>query len=248
MSTVTFRGFLMAFVPPYVCDIFVSYAHVDDRPAPGTNTGWVTTLVQGLTWYLAQKLGRSDAFTLWMDHELAGNVPLTPEITAKLHNSATMVLIWSPGYVASAWCQRELDTFLGRLREQPHVRSNVFIVERGPRAQEQQPSALQDLLGYKFWAVDRPGRPPSILGSPQPNPADTRYYDLLNDLSTDLAETLQRLKNAATREQELEGTVFLAEVTDDLDSQRDEVRRYLVQAGLHVVPDTWYSREPSAFQ
>src|SRR4030095_3362903 len=130
MSTVTFRGFLMAFVPPYVCDIFVSYAHVDDRPAPGTNTGWVTTLVQGLTWYLAQKLGRSDAFILWMDHELAGNVPLTPEIMAKLHNSATMVLIWSPGYVASTWCQQELDTFLGRLRERPHVHSSVFIVER----------------------------------------------------------------------------------------------------------------------
>src|SRR4029453_1087542 len=102
MSTVTFRGFLMAFVPPHTCDIFVSYAHVDDRPAPGTNTGWVTTLVQGLTWYLAQKLGRSDAFTLWMDHELAGNVPLTPEITA----NSTTAPRWCLSGLRDMWRQR----------------------------------------------------------------------------------------------------------------------------------------------
>ena len=39
-------------------------------PEPVTQEGWVTTLVRGLKRRLAQKLGRNDAFTLWMDHEL----------------------------------------------------------------------------------------------------------------------------------------------------------------------------------
>jgi len=37
-----------AFVPPFEHDVFVSYAHVDDDPAPGADDGWVSTLVGGL--------------------------------------------------------------------------------------------------------------------------------------------------------------------------------------------------------
>ena len=33
-------------------------------------------------------------------------------------------------------------------------------------------------------------------------------------------------------------SVFLAEVTDDLDAQRDAVQRYIEQAGLRVLPET----------
>jgi hypothetical protein len=35
---------------------------------------------------------------------------------------------------------------------------------------------------------------------------------------------------------------------DDLDSLRDEVMRYLEQAGLNVLPKTWYPRGPTAFR
>jgi hypothetical protein len=89
-----------------------------------------------------------------------------------------------------------------------------------------------------------------------------RYYDLLNDLSCDLAETLQRLKHATPSQtteapaaaisvsiSEIRPTVFLAEVTDDLEAQRDAVQRYLEQAGLRVLPETLYARTPAtAFQ
>ena len=35
----------MPFVPGYRHDIFVSYAHVDDKPLLGAKEGWVTILV-----------------------------------------------------------------------------------------------------------------------------------------------------------------------------------------------------------
>ena len=188
----------MVFVPQYTYDIFVSYARVDDLPESVTQEGWVTTLVRGLKKRLAQKLGRNDAFTLWMDYELAGNVPFTPEIMHTLQHSATLLLILSPGYLASKWCQQEMQTFLRTLRERTHAGSSVFIVERAALGEDRRPPELQELLGYRFWVVDREGRPPRILGDPRPHPDDVRYYDLLNDLSCDLAETLQRLKHATT--------------------------------------------------
>ena len=251
----------MAFVPHYTYDIFVSYAHVDDLPESVTQEGWVTTLVQGLKKRLAQKLGRNDAFTLWMDHELAGNVPITPEIIHTLQHSATLLLILSPGYLASKWCQQEMQTFLHTLRERAHAGSCVFIVERAAFGEGGRPPELQELLGYRFWVADREGRPPRILGDPRPHPDDVRYYDLLNDLSCDLAETLQRLQHTTTGQtteapaaelhvyiSEARPTVFLAEVTDDLDAQRDAVQRYIEQAGVRVLPETLYSRTPAAFQ
>ena len=62
----------MAFVPGYEHDIFVSYAPVDNRPLYGATKGWVTTLIENLKTLLAQKLGSSDAYSLWIDFELAG--------------------------------------------------------------------------------------------------------------------------------------------------------------------------------
>jgi hypothetical protein len=37
-------------------------------------------------------------------------------------------------------------------------------------------------------------------------------------------------------------------VTDDLETERNNVRRYLDQAGVDVVPQAWYSQEPNAFR
>jgi hypothetical protein len=43
-------------------------------------------------------------------------------------------------------------------------------------------------------------------------------------------------------------TIFLAEVTDDLETRREEVRRYLSQAGLNTLPQTYYPRDdPASF-
>src|SRR5262249_17242692 len=41
-------------------------------------------------------------------------------------------------------------------------------------------------------------------------------------------------------------TVYLAEVTEDLDEARDDVRRYHIDAGYGVVPRSLYPRDPAA--
>jgi hypothetical protein len=64
---------------------------------------------------------------------------------------------------------------------------------------------------------------------------------------------LKQLKRAEPRPAELSipasnGAVFLAEVTDDLDEQRNNVKRYLDQAGIAVFPRQACSLEPNAFR
>src|SRR5512135_1378195 len=107
----------MAYVPNYEYDIFVSYAHVDDEPYPGVDAGWVSTLIKCIKTKLSQRLGRSDAYSLFMDHQLARHVKLTPQLMDALHRSAILIVILSPCYVASDWCNREKNTFLQTIKE-----------------------------------------------------------------------------------------------------------------------------------
>ena len=130
------------------------------------------------------------------------------------------------------------------------VGARIFVVEND---QVERPQDLGDLKGYRFWARDPLGRSTRTLGIPQPGPEDRGYFDQLYDLRHDLAEALTRLKADADDVPVPDGAgdrpvVFLAEVTDDLDDQREEVRRYLLQAGLAVVPEGVYPRDEAALR
>jgi hypothetical protein len=176
-----------ALVPGYLHDIFVSYARVDNQPLPGTDKGWVTTLVNGLKNLLGQKLGRIDAYSLWMDYELRGNEPVTPDIAKQLENTAILLVILSPGYLASQWCRLELNRFLAKVGKNS---GRVFVVERD---EVQWPDELSDLLGYKFWVKDAAGKS-RTLATPKPNPHEVEYYQKLDELAHELNDKIKSLK------------------------------------------------------
>ena len=263
----------MAFVPGCEHDVFVSYAHVDDLPFPGTEKGWVTLLIETVEVLLAQKLGRRDAYSLWMDHQLSRHLDLTPEILKHVTSSATVLVVLSPGYLASEWCLREKDSFLATLEASPLAGSRVFLIERDKVGFEERPPEFSDLLGYRFWVQEGQGQPPQTLGVPRPdpsNPRDLRYFDEITRVCTNLADELKRLRQssaqvpaaaragaapspvavAAAAPAAADGrpTAYLAEATDDLDDAAGALRRNLEQAGLRVLPESWYPREPEAYR
>ncbi|MDM8548776.1 toll/interleukin-1 receptor domain-containing protein [Desulfobacterales bacterium HSG2] len=246
----------MAFVPGYKHDIFVSYAWVDNKTNDNTYEGWVSTLVKGLENELARLLGRRDFFSLWKDNrKLSGNEPITPEILETLKHTATMVVIMSPGYIASKWCKIERETFLKRADRRPRPNSRIFIIEYGKVEKDEWPTEFRkDILGYRFW-VQEGKKAPRTLGFPMPNPKDPNdkpYYDRLNDLSNDMAKELKCLKSLADTPTDKPGTrpaVFLAEVPENLFTEHDEVKRYIDQAGFKVLPVTsLYSTDSDAFK
>jgi hypothetical protein len=161
----------MAFVPGYKHDIFVSYAHVDDVPIV-EGPGWVSTFVDRLQRFLAMRLGRADAYSIWMDRRLIGNEPFSDALLHNIRPSAALIIVLSPGYLQSEWCRDETNAFLETVRNKSHADRRVFIVETRPTERSQWPEAFRNLLGYSFWK-DGNNNTPLTLGFPVLDGNDT---------------------------------------------------------------------------
>ncbi len=175
-------------------DIFVSYAHVDNECLPGETDGWVTQLIATLEVYLRQKLGRSEKYTLWRDPELPGNVPLTPEILETVRASEIIVLVLSPGYVASSWCLDELAAFV---KTKGVDSGRVFVIERDKLAESDRPMILADLKGYAFWVADKQqSGVVRTLGTPAMVDYRADYFRQVEDLAIQLVRKLKQIRQS----------------------------------------------------
>jgi hypothetical protein len=213
------------------CDIFVSYASIDNEPLPGIDNGWVTTLIKGLENYLRQKLGGANAYSLWMNDKTPDDTKVPSHVVETIANSATFILILSPSYLNSPRCTLELETFLKNNNPE-----QVFIIERD---QVELPKTLSNSFRYQFWENDRSVS--RTLGMPQPNPTELEYYQKLGDLAGKLSEKLKFLEKPDNcTNQVVSNPIFLAEVSEDLKTQRDEMKRFLEQQGLPVLPNKEY--------
>jgi|GEM_PF-1606515 len=256
-------------------DVFVSYAHVDDQAVCAGGTGWVSNLVQRIRCLLSSKLGRSDV-RIWFDQSgLRGNQIVTPEIRERVRRSACFLCIVSPGYSNSKWCRDELAAFTSRGVTERRVFA-VEIDTQFP-FRESLP-ALGELRGYQFGYMDTDGTARCLgLPNPDADVGYfKRVQDITADIATCLQRHIPSLMSlqpaaavaspsaagpasaplsqavAASPPSSLEpaarGTVFVAEVTDDLDDQRDQICRYLVESGCRVLPDRAYPSSGEAFQ
>lgn len=248
-----------AIVPGCRHDVFVSYCPLDDEPPPGVDAaGWVTTLVDNLDWRLRQLSGSREGPSVWLNLENANDVA----DVERLDDSATVVMVASPAYARSACWSEGL---LGALQRRHLGDDRVFLVELEHVEHAERPAAIQALRGCAFWRAGA-----GTLGYPHPRPdVDLEYYARIDDLARAIHTRLERLTrrptlvspqtivvdapgsesaDASTITTAISaGSVFLAEVTDDLDPLRDEVGRYLNQHGFNVLPKTWYPRDPAEF-
>lgn len=226
----------MAFVPKYEHDVFVSYAHLDNEGTP-----WVTTLVDKLSSEMQQRLGTRD-FRIWRDNELAGNRPLTPEIMEAIRCSATLLIVMSPGYLNSEWCARERNQFL----EFAHKCINegrIFIIHCRETDRNARAAEFRDLVGFQFWIKDSEAGTTRPLGMPDAN--ERAYYTGILNLSDKIEATLKELRDRKTDEpgkpKNDRVKIFLARSTDDMETREEELRSYLTQAGVEILPKVWYS-------
>jgi hypothetical protein len=246
----------MTYVPGYEFDLFVSYAHVDNAAFEPADHGWVDALIRILKSNLAMKLGRADAFSIWKDSQnLRGNYEIHEEVPEQVRNSALFLAILSPGYLASEFCLQELEAFLEKA--DIGVGKRLFVVYKDEIGERRNiiPESFRDLRKYQFWLVDSDQKP-RLLGSPLPRDdsfEDRRYYyPKVGDLAADIVVKLEELREdkdrscesnfpaVHTRSQEKRVHVLLAEVADDLEPRREDVRRYLDLAGIGCLPEGSY--------
>jgi hypothetical protein len=225
-----------------VYDLFVSYAHSHDEIPAGARNGWVTTLVEELNKVLRRKLGSSGA-RIWMDHQLAANANVLDTLLTTLRSSRILLLVMSPGYHQSVWCQRELGNFLAQSAAGKH-KDNVFVVDLEPVPREAWHGALQALTTIRFWERGFTDQAPRPLGFPVPRPdEDNPYWRNVNELAHLIAEYLRQ--NVA-RTPDSRAAILLAETTEDLLNHREEVAVFLRQQGVDVLPSVDYPRDSRA--
>ncbi len=184
-------------MPPFKYDIFISYAHLDDRSPFGDEKGWIDLLHERLSVLVSQALGYE--LSIWRDgHNLQGNDVLQGAIGEGVTQSLLLVPIISPRYVQSDWCNREMAAFHASepppQAAAPGFRSRVFKVIKTPlpdHLKNLEPEHIRNLIGYQFYGEDETDGQLHEFSS---NPKDKSYWTMLNRLVSDITRTLIELK------------------------------------------------------
>lgn len=237
----------MVSTPEFESDLFVSYAHIDDQALTEGEKGWISTFHRALEIRLGQLLGKQPR--IFRDPKLQGNDYFGDRLVGSLPKTAALVSVLSPRYVRSDWCLREVEEFCkasvgtGGLRVADKAR--VFKVVKTPVPLDQHPAALQELLGYEFYTVEREtGRPRELNHQADPE-MQRQYWTRLDDLAHDISELLSLLQSNLPfpaggphpPEAEAKGLIYLAETSFDLKEKRDAIKRELQGYGYAVLPD-----------
>ncbi|QTR52133.1 toll/interleukin-1 receptor domain-containing protein [Thiothrix unzii] len=143
------------------------------------------------------------------------------------------MILFSTGWMASPWCQKELELFQS---SHPDLSKRIFVVELERVAMADKPVIMQDLLNYPFWRVTDKDRVRQ-LGFPVPQATDTDYFERLVDLSYDIAATLKTLQTSTAQPAEPpKATVYVAPVDYPLYSHRSNLISELKQFGIAALP------------
>jgi hypothetical protein len=242
----------MAYVPGFVNDVFISYARADNDAVSHLD-GWVRRFVTNLEQQLKFRIGLSNKEELKIffdERDLHSNSHLDT-LKKNAQESAAFVAIVSPSYVVRDWTKAELNAFLNG----QDAADRIFCIESLP-PEVPYPDALNGRFYTKFWTQRERSETKSPL-----SPDESSWTSKIQDVADDIKNLLRKLRESrgldaagkanvplASIVAEPNRTVLLAQVTDDLDDDRDQVRRYLEQFDVSVLPRGTYPQGGEDFR
>ncbi|HYW73380.1 MAG TPA: TIR domain-containing protein [Pyrinomonadaceae bacterium] len=222
-------------------DIFISYAHIDDRPVDDVK-GWVTTLHERLNDRLAQLVGTE--LQIWWDQREQANQYLIGMIGERISNTRLLVSIVTPRYLNSNWCRAEVAEFARRADQTGGItigdQPRVFKVIKTPVNPQHDMDELRELLSFDFYEVDANGSAREFRQEVGAN-KDLKYWARFEDLAQAIKRAIESAQPERTETQPedlpLARKVYLAQTTADLRDERDRIKRELLQRSFFVLPD-----------
>lgn len=234
----------MTFLPGFEDDVFISYARLDNESLTQDQKGWIENLHYALEKRVEQYLGANAE--VFLDRgRMRGNDLLEETIIDKhIRGTAVLVSVVTPRYIQSDWCLKELRKFFELAQGGVSIdnKSRLLKVVKTHVPLEKLPPELQGLEGYEFFEMEKTTHRPRELNPEVGAVSLSSYWKKLDDLAYDIHDLLKRLKGlgegrAAQTNARSGVTVYLAETTNDLRDERDEIRRELVERGYTVLPD-----------
>ena len=233
----------MPYVPGVANDVFISYAHTDNE-APSDRERWVSRFVGHLDRELKRRIGLAsdEELKIYFDERSTRTNDLLETFKENARSSAAFVAILSPSYLARDWPQAELAAFTSA----SNCTGRIFLIESLP-AERSYPPVLASLKRAQFWTQPEHSETKQRL-SPDEKQWDSKVQDVADHIKT----LLRTLRDAGGLEQAIRvtplvdrpspplRTVLLAQVTDDLNEDRDQVRRFLEQYGVATLPNGTY--------
>ncbi|SDC44283.1 TIR domain-containing protein [Variovorax sp. CF079] len=214
-------------------DVFVSYARADDTALDG-KMGWVTRFVLNLDRQLTMQMG--NGASIFMDHQLAAGVAVTPLLERTASSARTLLLFLSRSYQQSPWCATELITFLQKNAAAARPAS-VFIVEMFTTNRSTWHPQLQSLKTVQMWAKDPRATAPKLLGDPMPKDDESSpYWINVNELAFALMNRLDGAVLPSDPQRYLGAKVWIAQPPPELTEQWDLLKSTLVREGIEVLP------------
>jgi hypothetical protein len=239
----------MAYIPGFEYDIFISFAHVDNLSAQEGEEGWISQFQKHLEIAIAKRIGRTGVVSIWRDKRLQGDQLFDRTIKEALEKSALFLAITSNGYLASDYCQKELDMFVEKAKEETYGfsiadRSRVLPTLIYNIPLKNWPKAFEGISGYPLYDAEDS----TVLGTPS-DPGEKLFRKQLQDLTDSLCHNLNAFKafadqvasdvvpNSPPEKVHEDGspTVFLADVSGSLRSIRNHLADKLKRKEIKVI-------------
>lgn len=239
----------MAYLPEFKTDIFISYARVDNDKVDPREDGWVARFVKHLEIELNQMTGRIGDVKLWWDPTLDDNQLFDVTIQNRINQSALFMSLTSNGYLRSEYCRKELHWFRESAEKQSWglrvgERLRVVNVMLNNIPPSDWPDEFQGAIGSKFHDAEREEE----IGRP-PQPGEELFRKQLRKLSESIFRTLEEFSSVIQKTQtqpispttvptdEASLVVFLADVSESLETRRELVATELREQGVTLIAD-----------
>ena len=219
----------MAFVSNFKADIFISYKHSDNQ------TSWISEFHRRLHIRLTELLGQEAV--IWRDKKLGGADAFSDEILEQLRSTALFLPVVTPGYTLSEWCQKELTEFQNAAAKTGGLRvgNKLRLVKavKTPMDCDEHRKFQGDSLGYEFYE-----RHNDSADFREYHPEMAAFKDKLDSMAQEISRILRAMRSQKRQEERSSLSVYVAETTGDLKSQRERIVDELKGQGYRVLPET----------
>ncbi|MGD0023146.1 MAG: toll/interleukin-1 receptor domain-containing protein [Xanthobacteraceae bacterium] len=218
--------------------IFISYARDDNEPPPDISgaKGFVEFLQDQLVYQFRISGPLRPVF--WRDtQQISNGEPFPARLEEALRKSSLLLIVLSPNWMASAYCQQELEYFKEcRRRANEPIEERIILVEKNPVQKESRPSGIEHQVGFKFYQKSESQVRSELEFFDRGKPLDN-FWSPFYDLFARFRVASERLTPGESLPPAPIGrTIYVAKPASDMFDDYIRVVAELTKKGYNVVP------------